>query len=594
MLMVDSHLFGWERGFMKKKLVLILTVFLFSVFALSGVNNAQSTEASNEQVKMETKSIDDADYIISSIEDLISLVDHYKDTREIANEKVARILNVHLTSVNIYAENGETEKMAKHLASFQQLLDYYQQEELISENAFGVLKTGAKYLVEGKTVKGFTVAAQEATFTLNGTEREVWTYNGEIPGTEIRVTEDDIIRVHLVNELPAPVTIHWHGVPVPNQMDGVPGVTQNAVQPGETFTYEFIADTPGTYWYHSHQHSAFQVDKGLFGSIIVEEKDAEYDKDYTLIMDDWIGDKELYDKVLGGNYPTVETPVEAWDTFTINGETNDQIEPLDVQDGDLVKLRFINVGNYDYTLRFSGTEFKITHTDGQPINKPETFTNKSLLTSPGQRYDVEFIYDENQDIVIERMADMWLTDNTVIEFESVGSGDNRNQQEQTIKDDSVEPIDILDYGQYKKGKFTDIKQFDKEYRSDLGMKEDGSMTINGSVYPEEYEPIWVNEGDIVKLTLTNDTPLPHPMHLHGHFFEIISRNGEDLEGSPITRDTILVMPDTEYEIAFEADNPGNWMYHCHKLQHAMKGMSTMVRYEDYELPFTPDAGNIIE
>lgn len=141
-----------------------------------------------------------------------------------------------------------------------------------------------------KTGKEFTLTAKEATHDFgNGTKLPVWTYDGSVPGSQIRVKQGDKVKVNLKNELSEPVTIHWHGLPVPNSQDGIPGVTMNAVQPGKTFTYEFTASIPGTYWYHSHQDSVNQIDKGLYGTLIVEGKDEEkVDKDYTLVLDEWI------------------------------------------------------------------------------------------------------------------------------------------------------------------------------------------------------------------------------------------------------------------------------------------------------------------
>ncbi|PZN06266.1 MAG: copper oxidase, partial [Bacillota bacterium] len=120
-----------------------------------------------------------------------------------------------------------------------------------------------------------------------GVEKEVWAYNGSVPGPEIRVKQGETIRVRFKNELPVPTTIHWHGYPVPNEMDGVPGVTQNLVKPGEEFVYEFKATVAGTYMYHSHQESAEQVDMGLYGALVVEEPESAYDRDFALILDEW-------------------------------------------------------------------------------------------------------------------------------------------------------------------------------------------------------------------------------------------------------------------------------------------------------------------
>lgn len=130
-----------------------------------------------------------------------------------------------------------------------------------------VIDNNAQKLIEpkeGQPIKNFSIVAKESTLEIKkGFSIPVWTYGDTVPGTEIRVVEGDFVRVELINQLKVPVTMHWHGYPVISAMDGIPGITQDAVIPGETFIYEFSADITGTYWYHSHQESSTQVDMGL-------------------------------------------------------------------------------------------------------------------------------------------------------------------------------------------------------------------------------------------------------------------------------------------------------------------------------------------
>ncbi|GGK12757.1 hypothetical protein GCM10010965_02170 [Caldalkalibacillus thermarum] len=212
---------------------------------------------------------------------------------------------------------------------------------------------------------------------------DIWSYNGSLPGKEIRVREGDQVVVRFSNELDVPTAVHFHGVPVPNEMDGVPGVTQNAVMPGETFVYEFVADAPGTYWYHSHQDGANQVGKGLYGAFIVEPVDQpDYDLDQVIMIGEWSsmdmahGDMEHSEMEHGhhGNmdhhgmhdgeghgdghmeHHELDHDVNheqmshdemmklMYDTLLINGKAGEAIEPIKVQEGDTVKLRFVNTG----------------------------------------------------------------------------------------------------------------------------------------------------------------------------------------------------------------------------------------------------------
>src|SRR5699024_1163766 len=143
-------------------------------------------------------------------------------------------------------------------------------------NASAIELKGEKPAEAKKSGDTFELMAKKSSLeTANGEKWPTWSYNGSSPGPTIRVKEGEMVRVRLKNTLPEPVTIHWHGLPVPNRMDGVPGVTQNSVEPGKTFTYEFKATVPGTYWYHSHQKSADQVERGLYGTVIVDPKKAE-------------------------------------------------------------------------------------------------------------------------------------------------------------------------------------------------------------------------------------------------------------------------------------------------------------------------------
>ncbi|WP_415762759.1 multicopper oxidase family protein, partial (plasmid) [Priestia megaterium] len=266
-----------------------------------------------------------------------------------------------------------------------------------------------------KIGKEFTLTAKEATHDFrNGTKLPVWTYDGSVPGSQIRVKQGDKVKINLKNELSEPVTIHWHGLPVPNSQDGIPGVTMNAVQPGKTFTYEFTASVPGTYWYHSHQDSVNQIDKGLYGTLIIEGKNEEkVDKDYTLVLDEWISSGESSMEGMDHGSMTSEEnkndtdnstesmdgmnmnmdmqdDMSMYDLYTINGKSENNMETLKVTEGDTVKIRLVNAGYISHKIHLHGYEFKILSTDGQPINNPATIKDQTVTVSPGERYDLVF------------------------------------------------------------------------------------------------------------------------------------------------------------------------------------------------------------
>ena len=272
-----------------------------------------------------------------------------------------------------------------------------------------------------QSVREFRFSASPARVNLGtGHDFIAWTYNGQVPGPEIRVREGEIIRVVLKNALPEGTTIHWHGVPVPNAMDGVPAVTQKAVMPSETFVYEFEAKPAGSYIYHSHFH--YQLDQGLHGSLIIEPSRPEgsYDREYALLLEDWVmrdggGVAETerrpamgmggMGRGMGGmgmmrgrgggrsglassTGPLLE-PV--YDGYAVNGRVGPAITPLEVSKGDKVKLRLLNPSSATiYDLRLAGHTLTITHVDGRPIKPIKT---DILRIGMGERYDVEFLAD---------------------------------------------------------------------------------------------------------------------------------------------------------------------------------------------------------
>jgi FtsP/CotA-like multicopper oxidase with cupredoxin domain len=221
------------------------------------------------------------------------------------------------------------------------------------------------------------------------------TYNGMVPGPEIRVTEGDRVRLLLKNALPFPTTIHWHGLLVPNAMDGVPSMTQDAVLAGAAFTYEFTAAPAGTYWYHSHYETDSQVLTGLYAPFIVESKmpaGPPPDLDITLMLSEW--------RVIGGKtYPAM--PMTGMDPnyFTINGKAYPATEPISVERGQRVRLRLIAAGQFVHPIHLHGPHFRIVATDGAPVPEAAQLTKDTVAVAPGERYDIEFVSD---------MPGMWM------------------------------------------------------------------------------------------------------------------------------------------------------------------------------------------
>lgn len=247
-------------------------------------------------------------------------------------------------------------------------------------------------------VKEFHLTAQETEVELQpGTKVKAWTYNGIMPGPEIRVTEGDRVRVTLTNELPTATTVHWHGVDVPNDMDGPAGLSQAPVEPGESFTYEFTATPGGTRWYHTHTDVSTQILLGLYGAFIVEPKGGlpEIDRDYTYILTEW--DAELTPAVALGEEPrgprdqTLRGGEFGTDYFLMNGKMHEAIPPIVVSEGDKVRIRLINAGNVPHPFHTHGHSFRIVATDGNPVPESAQLTKDTVLVAPGERYDIEFV-----------------------------------------------------------------------------------------------------------------------------------------------------------------------------------------------------------
>ena len=244
---------------------------------------------------------------------------------------------------------------------------------------------------EENGVKVFELTAKTVLWPImDGVTVTAYTYNGTVPGPMIRVTEGDQVRIIVKNELPAPTTIHWHGVEVPNAMDGVPGVTQDPIQPGETFTYEFIAKPAGTFMYHSHFEGDVQVGAGLYAPFIIDPIAGEADPpavDKTLMISEWRVDHGLTYAAMpmGGMEPNY---------FTINGKAFPATETITVKKGERVRLRFIGIGQFIHPMHLHGFPFKIVATDGHPVPEAAQLTKDTVSVAPGERYDIEFVAAE--------------------------------------------------------------------------------------------------------------------------------------------------------------------------------------------------------
>ncbi|MFD5428493.1 multicopper oxidase family protein [Streptomyces sp. NPDC127084] len=406
----------------------------------------------------------------------------------------------------------------------------------------------------------FTLTAAHSTVRLSsGKKIQALTFNGMSPGPELRVAKGRLVEVTLVNkDVAEGVTLHWHGVDVPNAEDGVPGVTQNAVRPGERHVYRFVPDRTGTYWYHTHRDAERSVERGLFGALIVED-----------------GQQGVQQNVFTHLWPGGEDQIGAFGT-------SDTAERRAIPAGRPVVLRLINSSEEPHRLMLGGTPFRVTAHDGNPIGDPgELKPGTDLFLAAGGRYDVAFTMPDG--VVSLRLDTSEIPNNAALAFSPNGRAEPAALEPGTL-------FDRLSYGK-RTGPETEGGPYDRDFDLvlDNGFGFSGGSftytdTINGRLSPA-VPTLMVREGDRVRMRITARGIIDHPMHLHGHRIRVISRNGEAVTGSTWWTDTLNVAPGESYEIDFSADNPGVWMDHCHNFEHAESGMIMHLAYDDVTTPY---------
>lgn len=223
---------------------------------------------------------------------------------------------------------------------------------------------------------------------LPGEQVDAYAFNHQVPGPRIRVTEGDRVRINVHNDLPEATSVHWHGMILPNAMDGPADITQKPIEPGDTFTYEFTVNQQGTSFYHSHKEPDRQQALGMYGALIVDPKDPavensyDYDLEYTIQLQEWLA-KEGY------TYPAMLMEGAMPNFFTINGKAYPETETIDMKVGEKVRLRFIGSNNnFVHPMHVHGGPFEIVQTDGNPVSESARILKDTVNVGPGERYDV--------------------------------------------------------------------------------------------------------------------------------------------------------------------------------------------------------------
>lgn len=412
-------------------------------------------------------------------------------------------------------------------------------------------------VVDGTPDVRFILTARAAPIVLpTGETIDGLTFDGR---PEVRMTRGQLVEVVLRNDsVPEGVTLHWHGLDVPNAQDGVAGVTQDAVPVGGEHVYRFRPQQVGTFWYHSHQDAATTVPRGLFGALVVDpaEPAEPAGVDTVLMGHSW--PRRGQESV-----PSVEGGFGA------------------VAPGTRVRARLVNTDSETQTWTVAGAPFRVVAIDGVDVHEPGELRDVRLRLPAGGRYDVELVAPASPVRIGFGGAATVL-----------GSG--------TAPEDRDGPVfDPLHYGTPASTPFTAAGPFTSDHTLVLDTVLGRSRgvptvrwTINGLLHAD-LPPITVADGDLVRVTIRNDGTDAHPMHLHGHHALVLSRtvprpggsSTETATGSPWWTDTLLVEQGQEYVVAFRADNPGIWMDHCHNLAHAAAGMVLHLEYTGVSTPF---------
>ncbi len=394
------------------------------------------------------------------------------------------------------------------------------------------------------------------------------------PGPVLRVCQASPLSVLVKNGLSEGTTVHWHGIRLPNAMDGVPGLTQPPIAPGATFEYTFTPPEAGTFWYHSHADSAEQLGRGLAGALIVEESNPpEVDRELIWAIQDWRLTEN--GQVAPGFLKTMEEAMSGrvGNTVTINGRTP---ESVPVRAGERVRLRLLNAAPARImALRFEGHRPVVVALDGQPCEPHEPAGGRIIL-GPAMRADV----------IVDMQGDPGTRHDVIDDFYDKLSYTLVTLGYDAAPPSRAHPASMVRLPRNPVPRPDMVSAEQHVIRLQGGIM--GGTSGSGAIWSMNGASMTGDGGDAMKpllrvergrtcvLDLRNETTWWHPMHLHGHSFQVISRD-EAAVPHDEWGDTVLVRPREKVRVAFVAENPGDWMFHCHVMGHQEAGLMTIIR-----------------
>ncbi|APB00682.1 multicopper oxidase family protein [Nocardia seriolae] len=473
-------------------------------------------------------------------------------------------------------------------------------EKLVQPDSDPVRAAEQARRIAGAATREVTLRAEPTTVDLGGVQVPTWTYGGALPGKEIRLAKGEVLRADLTNALPAPTTVHWHGLALRNDMDGAPGVTQPAVAPGGSFRYEFTVPDAGTYFFHPHV--GLQLDRGLYAPLIVEDPadGRDYGLEAVVVLDDWLDGvngrdpdqqlRKLQERGTSGmgmggmdmggmnhgsmgmggdpDAPLGSDPgdVKDYPYYLLNGRIGTDPVTFTGRPGQRLRLRIINAASDTaFRVAVGGHKLRVTHGDGFPV---QPVTTDSLVLAMGERYDAVI---DLADGVFPLVASAEGKTGQAFALIRTGGG--------TAPAADIRPAELSappltgDRLVAAESVRLPARKPDRTLDVALGMDMHRYVwSINGKSYPD-HSMLDVAAGERIRLRFANRTMMFHPMHLHGHTFQVVNP-----AGTGARKDTSIVGPMQTVEADFEANNPGQWMVHCHNAYHGEAGMMSILSY----------------